>query len=104
MVIRCVIGLAIGLVFAHFDWFVTALRKRVDRLRPQESANWQSEKVIPPSITGSLERLFFILVVAFNVSGHRHDDLARCHDRARYQPHNCRVTPACTHHQMRSRT
>ena len=71
VVVRWGLGLLIALGVGHFvttmllDW----LRERVERVHPEEAVNWRGPSIVPPEVTGLIERLFFTIIVAFDISG-----------------------------------
>lgn len=64
-----ILGLAISLLVGHFavDYFLRELRKHMQL--GDKPALPEPLKRVPSWLTGALERLFFTLLVAFNVSG-----------------------------------
>jgi hypothetical protein len=66
--------MAISLVAGQaVTWgFVWCLRWRLERLHPDsgDRVPWRDPQDVPPWLTGSLERFFFTVAVAFNVSGY----------------------------------
>ncbi len=62
--IRWLVGLGVALVLGAFltEWFVSALRSH---MKIPKSAG----RVMPSWLMGLSERLFFTLIVAFNISG-----------------------------------
>jgi hypothetical protein len=68
-VLQLILGLLFALGLGHFavEKFLTWLRKRMGLpSKPQQSAGTAPA---PPWLTGMVERFFFTLVVAFDVSG-----------------------------------
>jgi len=75
VLIRCSLGLFTSLVVGSWvtGFFLRRVRRRLDRLRglrgDSDPAPWHGVQDIPPWLTGVIERLFFTVVVAFNVPG-----------------------------------
>jgi hypothetical protein len=75
VLIRCSLGLFTSLVVGSWvtAFFLRRVRRRLDRLRGLRGdsvpAPWHGVQDVPPGLTGVIERLFFTVVVAFNVPG-----------------------------------
>ena len=68
--IRWVIGLAFALILGHFvtDLFVDLMTKRHFRRNPLDEAKYPKKDEFMAIWTGTLERFFFVLLIAFSVT------------------------------------
>jgi sterol desaturase/sphingolipid hydroxylase (fatty acid hydroxylase superfamily) len=72
MVARWVLGLVFSLLIGHFvtEFFLGRLRRRIERIRLSRGLPpWYNAQLVPPWLTGLVERLFFTIAVALNVPG-----------------------------------
>jgi hypothetical protein len=68
-ILRWLIGGLVALFIGHFavEYFDDRLRKHISL--PSKEADTSGEKRVTPALTGTLERLFFLILIGYQVPG-----------------------------------